>query len=178
MGTAGGQSCSLVGAGPQREAPQGLLRPGRASGSVRERPQALRVAASVRCAGGVDSGRSGHTDCRRRRLSRSFDFEKLCRFIMSVKKNYRRVPYHNWKHAVTVAHCMYAILQNNMGLFSELEVRRAPAGPAVLSPRRRARGWPGCVAGPGRPGARGADSTPGLRREGLSRKGRCADPSL
>lgn len=41
---------------------------------------------------------------------------------MSVKKNYRRVPYHNWKHAVTVAHCMYAILQNNGGLFSDLEV--------------------------------------------------------
>lgn len=42
---------------------------------------------------------------------------------MSVKKNYRRVPYHNWKHAVTVAHCMYAILQNNRGLFTDLEVR-------------------------------------------------------
>ncbi|XP_072499950.1 cAMP and cAMP-inhibited cGMP 3',5'-cyclic phosphodiesterase 10A isoform X3 [Notamacropus eugenii] len=50
-----------------------------------------------------------------------FDSEKLCRFIMSVKKNYRRVPYHNWKHAVTVAHCMYAILQNNQGLFTDLE---------------------------------------------------------
>lgn len=52
----------------------------------------------------------------------SFELEKLCRFIMSVKKNYRRVPYHNWKHAVTVAHCMYAILQNNYGLFTDLEV--------------------------------------------------------
>ncbi|KAM4865607.1 cAMP and cAMP-inhibited cGMP 3',5'-cyclic phosphodiesterase 10A isoform 1-T1 [Thomomys bottae] len=50
-----------------------------------------------------------------------FDLEKLCRFIMSVKKNYRRVPYHNWKHAVTVAHCMYAILQNNHELFTDLE---------------------------------------------------------
>ncbi|XP_037673735.1 cAMP and cAMP-inhibited cGMP 3',5'-cyclic phosphodiesterase 10A isoform X1 [Choloepus didactylus] len=50
-----------------------------------------------------------------------FELEKLCRFIMSVKKNYRRVPYHNWKHAVTVAHCMYAILQNNQGLFTDLE---------------------------------------------------------
>ncbi|XP_058591845.1 cAMP and cAMP-inhibited cGMP 3',5'-cyclic phosphodiesterase 10A isoform X2 [Neofelis nebulosa] len=50
-----------------------------------------------------------------------FELEKLCRFIMSVKKNYRRVPYHNWKHAVTVAHCMYAILQNNHGLFTDLE---------------------------------------------------------
>ncbi|XP_074920200.1 cAMP and cAMP-inhibited cGMP 3',5'-cyclic phosphodiesterase 10A isoform X2 [Chelonoidis abingdonii] len=50
-----------------------------------------------------------------------FELEKLCRFIMSVKKNYRRVPYHNWKHAITVAHCMYAILQNNQGLFTDLE---------------------------------------------------------
>lgn len=66
----------------------------------------------------------------------SFDFEKLCRFIMSVKKNYRRVPYHNWKHAVTVAHCMYAILQNNLGLFSDLEVRAVgpSLGPPFLPP--------------------------------------------
>lgn len=56
-------------------------------------------------------------------LPHSFELEKLCRFIMSVKKNYRRVPYHNWKHAVTVAHCMYAILQNSRGLFTDLEVR-------------------------------------------------------
>ncbi|XP_055289289.1 cAMP and cAMP-inhibited cGMP 3',5'-cyclic phosphodiesterase 10A [Moschus berezovskii] len=50
-----------------------------------------------------------------------FELEKLCRFIMSVKKNYRRVPYHNWKHAVTVAHCMYAILQSSRGRFTDLE---------------------------------------------------------
>lgn len=41
---------------------------------------------------------------------------------MSVRKNYRRVPYHNWKHAVTVAHCMYAILQKTSGIFTEMEV--------------------------------------------------------
>ncbi|XP_077203994.1 cAMP and cAMP-inhibited cGMP 3',5'-cyclic phosphodiesterase 10A isoform X3 [Paroedura picta] len=52
-----------------------------------------------------------------------FELEKLCRFTMSVKKNYRRVPYHNWKHAVTVAHCMYAILQHNHELFTDLERR-------------------------------------------------------
>lgn len=51
---------------------------------------------------------------------------------MSVKKNYRRVPYHNWKHAVTVAHCMYAILQSNLGLFSDLEVRAAGSLPRTL----------------------------------------------
>lgn len=53
---------------------------------------------------------------------------------MSVKKNYRRVPYHNWKHAVTVAHCMYAILQNNLGLFSDLEVRAAGSLPGTRVP--------------------------------------------
>ena len=64
-------------------------------------------------------------------LPHSFELEKLCRFIMSVKKNYRRVPYHNWKHAVTVAHCMYAILQSDLGLFTDLEVRvRAPLAPS------------------------------------------------
>ncbi|XP_031729480.1 cAMP and cAMP-inhibited cGMP 3',5'-cyclic phosphodiesterase 10A isoform X3 [Anarrhichthys ocellatus] len=51
----------------------------------------------------------------------SFELEKLCRFTMSVRKNYRRVPYHNWKHAVTVAHCMFAILQKTSGMFTELE---------------------------------------------------------
>ncbi|KAJ8418047.1 hypothetical protein AAFF_G00137560 [Aldrovandia affinis] len=51
----------------------------------------------------------------------SFELEKLCRFTMSVRKNYRRVPYHNWKHAVSVAHCMYVILQKTSGIFTELE---------------------------------------------------------
>ncbi|XP_064174131.1 cAMP and cAMP-inhibited cGMP 3',5'-cyclic phosphodiesterase 10A isoform X4 [Anguilla rostrata] len=51
----------------------------------------------------------------------SFELEKLCRFTMSVRKNYRRVPYHNWKHAVTVVHCMYAILQKTPGMFTDLE---------------------------------------------------------
>lgn len=70
-------------------------------------------------------------------LPHSFELEKLCRFIMSVKKNYRRVPYHNWKHAVTVAHCMFAILQSSRGLFTDLEV------PALAHVRRDARPAPG-----------------------------------
>ncbi|XP_062832412.1 cAMP and cAMP-inhibited cGMP 3',5'-cyclic phosphodiesterase 10A isoform X2 [Anolis carolinensis] len=56
-------------------------------------------------------------------VEEGFDLEKLCRFTMSVKKNYRRVPYHNWKHAITVVHCMYAILQNNHTVFTDLERR-------------------------------------------------------
>ncbi|XP_028579692.1 cAMP and cAMP-inhibited cGMP 3',5'-cyclic phosphodiesterase 10A isoform X3 [Podarcis muralis] len=54
-------------------------------------------------------------------LEEGFELEKLCRFTLSVKKNYRRVPYHNWKHAVTVAHCMYAVLKNNYRLFTDVE---------------------------------------------------------
>ncbi|XP_060548299.1 cAMP and cAMP-inhibited cGMP 3',5'-cyclic phosphodiesterase 10A isoform X2 [Pantherophis guttatus] len=56
-------------------------------------------------------------------MEEGFDMEKLCRFTMSVKKNYRRVPYHNWKHAITVAHCMYVILQHNHRTFTDLERR-------------------------------------------------------
>ncbi|XP_060128786.1 cAMP and cAMP-inhibited cGMP 3',5'-cyclic phosphodiesterase 10A isoform X1 [Zootoca vivipara] len=56
-------------------------------------------------------------------LEEGFELEKLCRFTLSVKKNYRRVPYHNWKHAVTVAHCMYAVLKNNHRLFTDVERR-------------------------------------------------------
>ncbi|XP_058023984.1 cAMP and cAMP-inhibited cGMP 3',5'-cyclic phosphodiesterase 10A isoform X2 [Ahaetulla prasina] len=54
-------------------------------------------------------------------MEEGFDMEKLCRFTMSVKKNYRRVPYHNWKHAITVVHCMYVILQHNQKTFTDLE---------------------------------------------------------
>jgi dual 3',5'-cyclic-AMP and -GMP phosphodiesterase 11 len=31
------------------------------------------------------------------------DYEVLCRWLLSVKKNYRNVTYHNWRHAFNVA---------------------------------------------------------------------------
>jgi len=34
----------------------------------------------------------------------------LCRWILSVKKNYRKVVYHNWNHAFNVTQTMFAIL--------------------------------------------------------------------
>lgn len=40
-----------------------------------------------------------------------FDRQDLQRFILTVKKNYRRVPYHNWTHGFAVAHCMYCIIK-------------------------------------------------------------------
>lgn len=38
-------------------------------------------------------------------------FQVLCRWILSVKKNYRDVAYHNWRHAFNVAQCMFASLK-------------------------------------------------------------------
>ncbi|XP_071545340.1 cGMP-specific 3',5'-cyclic phosphodiesterase isoform X2 [Panulirus ornatus] len=38
-------------------------------------------------------------------------YEVLCRWLLSVKKNYRLVKYHNWRHAVTVAQTMFAMLK-------------------------------------------------------------------
>ncbi|EDV22768.1 uncharacterized protein TRIADDRAFT_28362 [Trichoplax adhaerens] len=38
--------------------------------------------------------------------------ETLCRWILSVKKNYRSVCYHNWRHAFNVAQMMFTIMQS------------------------------------------------------------------
>ncbi|GIY87960.1 dual 3',5'-cyclic-AMP and -GMP phosphodiesterase 11 [Caerostris extrusa] len=35
----------------------------------------------------------------------------LCRWLLSVRKNYRPVIYHNWRHAFNVAQMMFAILR-------------------------------------------------------------------
>lgn len=51
-----------------------------------------------------------------------FDPEVLIRFTLTVRKNYRRVPYHNWSHAFTVAHCMYCVVKASGGVLTGLEV--------------------------------------------------------
>lgn len=38
------------------------------------------------------------------------DYEVLCRWLLSVKKNYRNVTYHNWRHAFNVAQMMFSIV--------------------------------------------------------------------
>lgn len=38
------------------------------------------------------------------------DYRILCRWLLSVRKNYRPVIYHNWRHAFNVAQMMFAIL--------------------------------------------------------------------
>jgi hypothetical protein len=35
----------------------------------------------------------------------------LCRWVLSVKKNYRPVKYHNWRHALNVGQTMFAMLK-------------------------------------------------------------------
>ncbi|XP_063837474.1 probable 3',5'-cyclic phosphodiesterase pde-5 isoform X1 [Ostrinia nubilalis] len=42
-----------------------------------------------------------------------FDLLTLTRFVLTVKKNYRTVPYHNFDHGWSVAHAMYVILKND-----------------------------------------------------------------
>ncbi|CAH2035586.1 unnamed protein product, partial [Iphiclides podalirius] len=43
----------------------------------------------------------------------NFDRMTVTRFVLTVKKNYRRVPYHNFDHGWCVAHAMYVMLKND-----------------------------------------------------------------
>ena len=51
-----------------------------------------------------------------------FDYETLVRFIITVKKNYRQVAYHNWAHGFHVANSIYSILKAAPNVFKPLEV--------------------------------------------------------
>lgn len=51
-----------------------------------------------------------------------FDKKDLLRFTLTVKKNYRRVPYHNWMHGFAVANSMYSVLKNSKIVFRPNEV--------------------------------------------------------
>ncbi|XP_078354204.1 cGMP-specific 3',5'-cyclic phosphodiesterase-like [Oculina patagonica] len=48
----------------------------------------------------------------------------LCQWLLSVKKNYRPVIYHNWRHAFNVAQSMFTMITtgNMRRFFSDLEV--------------------------------------------------------
>ncbi|KAJ8415899.1 hypothetical protein AAFF_G00404560 [Aldrovandia affinis] len=39
------------------------------------------------------------------------DYEVLCRWLLTVRKNYRTVAYHNWRHAFNVYQCMFAMIK-------------------------------------------------------------------
>ncbi|CAG0902241.1 unnamed protein product [Darwinula stevensoni] len=40
----------------------------------------------------------------------SINYSVLCRWLLSIRKNYRHVIYHNWRHAFNVAQMMFSIL--------------------------------------------------------------------
>ncbi|KHN74347.1 putative 3',5'-cyclic phosphodiesterase pde-5 [Toxocara canis] len=40
-----------------------------------------------------------------------YDYDDLVRFVLTVRKNYRRVAYHNWAHGWSVAHAMFVLLK-------------------------------------------------------------------
>ncbi|XP_030762448.1 probable 3',5'-cyclic phosphodiesterase pde-5 [Sitophilus oryzae] len=50
-----------------------------------------------------------------------FDKECLVRFVLTVKKNYRKVPYHNWTHGFSVANSMYCVLKRTASRFNKNE---------------------------------------------------------
>lgn len=51
-------------------------------------------------------------------------FQVLCKWVLSVRKNYRPVKYHNWRHALNVAQTMFAMLKTGKmeRFMSDLEV--------------------------------------------------------
>ncbi|XP_071952121.1 dual 3',5'-cyclic-AMP and -GMP phosphodiesterase 11-like isoform X2 [Antedon mediterranea] len=51
------------------------------------------------------------------------NYETMCRWLLSVRKNYRNVTYHNWKHAFSVSQTMFAILKTGQlcNVISDLE---------------------------------------------------------
>lgn len=53
-----------------------------------------------------------------------FDQSSLIRFTLTIKKNYRRVPYHNWTHGFSVSNTMYTLIKNSDGAFRPIEVIR------------------------------------------------------
>ena len=46
----------------------------------------------------------------------------LMKFTLTVRKNYRQVPYHNWAHAFSVAHAMYTVIKTTQNTFDPIEV--------------------------------------------------------
>ncbi|CAJ0954939.1 unnamed protein product, partial [Mesorhabditis belari] len=51
----------------------------------------------------------------------SFDYDDVVRFVLTVRKNYRRVAYHNWAHGWSVAHAMYVLLHSKKEIFTPHE---------------------------------------------------------
>ncbi|XP_052829828.1 dual 3',5'-cyclic-AMP and -GMP phosphodiesterase 11A [Octopus bimaculoides] len=41
------------------------------------------------------------------------DYETLCRWLLTIRKNYRNVAYHNWRHAFNVCQVMFSIVKTS-----------------------------------------------------------------
>ncbi|XP_071150594.1 probable 3',5'-cyclic phosphodiesterase pde-5 isoform X23 [Mytilus edulis] len=54
-------------------------------------------------------------------MATKYDLDDMIRFTMTVKKNYRNVPYHNWAHAFSVAHAVYTVIKTTKHSFSPVE---------------------------------------------------------
>lgn len=54
-----------------------------------------------------------------------FEKEELVRFVLTIRKNYRRVPYHNWTHGFSVANTMYTVIKKSTDTFRPVEVSNA-----------------------------------------------------
>uniref|UniRef100_A0A8C5GML1 Phosphodiesterase n=1 Tax=Gouania willdenowi TaxID=441366 RepID=A0A8C5GML1_GOUWI len=52
------------------------------------------------------------------------DYEVLCRWLLTVRKNYRTVAYHNWRHAFNVSQCMFVMITtaNFQDVLSDAEI--------------------------------------------------------
>jgi len=51
----------------------------------------------------------------------TFEKEKLCRFTLTVRRNYRNIAYHNWEHGFHVAHSLWCMIRENPGIFTKFE---------------------------------------------------------
>ncbi|XP_064618412.1 cAMP and cAMP-inhibited cGMP 3',5'-cyclic phosphodiesterase 10A-like [Liolophura sinensis] len=52
-----------------------------------------------------------------------FDVQKLAHFILTVRKNYRPVQYHNWVHGFHVAQTVYCVLKVAPGMMTDAEAQ-------------------------------------------------------
>lgn len=50
-----------------------------------------------------------------------FDMQTLCRFTLTIRKNYRPITYHNWQHGFHVAHALWMMIRSTQSKFSRLE---------------------------------------------------------
>ncbi|BFZ16609.1 hypothetical protein BsWGS_19648 [Bradybaena similaris] len=50
-----------------------------------------------------------------------YDLNDLMRFTLTVRKNYRKVQYHNWSHGFAVANTMFTIVQTSQHRLTALE---------------------------------------------------------